>query len=369
MCVVFIASSCDSISPTNSNTPISTIKSNLKYSFEKEDTIPSIFLELIPKMSSNDYEESNYITFKVENSNDFDITLKAYGEITDYTNLAKKTITVESGKSASFGLFPMLSPGVFSSLSELKAIPYNIKLDFIYENETINLIEETPTAILTAKDVIYWSMYDDESDEWINLCFLIAGWVTPHVSEVDELIRVAAAYHSSGQLIGYQGTPDPDKGLIAAGQVEAIFNALKTQYLITYINSSISYPTGTQRVKYPADALNLASANCIDGTILIAAALENIGLKPVVILVPGHAFIGWYTWEDSETIDALETTMIGNSDFYSAHSQGITELHNEFNNGNFDSGISQMIDIQQMRNFGLTPLMKRRVTQVTAIEK
>ena len=37
------------------------------------------------------------------------------------------------------------------------------------------------------------------------------------------------------------------------------------------------------------------SANCIDGSVLIASVLQRIGLRSFLVLVPGHAFVGFYT--------------------------------------------------------------------------
>ena len=50
-------------------------------------------------------------------------------------------------------------------------------------------------------------------------------------------------------------------------------------------------------------------ANCIDSSVLIAAALERIGLQPLIVLVPGHAFVGYRNGDGSA--EFLETTLLG----------------------------------------------------------
>ncbi len=82
----------------------------------------------------------------------------------------------------------------------------------------------------------------------------------------------------------------------------------------------------TQRTRLPREALRHRSANCIDGTVLLASLLEGASLNPVLVLVPGHAFVGWQTWDGPEWQDSddadkfrfLETTLIGSADFEAA---------------------------------------------------
>jgi hypothetical protein len=49
--------------------------------------------------------------------------------------------------------------------------------------------------------------------------------------------------------------------------------------------------------------------------VLVASLLEAISINPAIVVVPGHAFIGWETWADSGEWRYLETTMIATADF------------------------------------------------------
>jgi|GEM_PF-3029441 hypothetical protein len=108
--------------------------------------------------------------------------------------------------------------------------------------------------------------------------------------------------------------------------IKAIYNTLKAQG-ITYSSTTISFPAGSQKIRYPSASLQEASANCIDGTVLMASAMEAIGLQPLIVLVPGHAFLGWRALDGSTTSEFLETTMIGTSTFEEALNQGTTEFN------------------------------------------
>ncbi len=154
-------------------------------------------------------------------------------------------------------------------------------------------------------------------------------------------------------MVGYQGGITPEeKAVIVYEQVEAIFNALKNDYSITYINSPISYPSsGTQRIKYPDDAIITKSANCIDGTVLVASALENIGINPIIVLIPNHAFIAFDTWNDSTSgIGAFETTLIGSADFDAAANSASAKFLMTPDQS------TVFIDIKELRNKGMLPL-------------
>ena len=65
-----------------------------------------------------------------------------------------------------------------------------------------------------------------EDGEYIDLSFFITAWVTPHVSEIDELVRVAAEYHPQKRMVGYQGAETQEEQTwVSSDQVETITNA------------------------------------------------------------------------------------------------------------------------------------------------
>jgi hypothetical protein len=66
-----------------------------------------------------------------------------------------------------------------------------------------------------------------------------------------------------------------------------------------------------QKVRTIDDALQSAQINCVDGTVLFASLLRAINIEPVMIRVPGHMFIGYYTDKKNEKLQFLETTIIG----------------------------------------------------------
>ena len=173
---------------------------------------------------------------------------------------------------------------------------------------------------LLARTSAYLSVRDPAAHCWIDMSPYLAAWVTPNAPEVMEVLRRAADLHSEGQIVGYQvGAKGVEE------QVRAIYAALKERD-IHYVNSVISFGASSgeymQRVRLPREALENKSANCLDGTILMASLLEAASLNPGIVLIPGHALLAWETNDHSNQWDYLETTMIGTQDFETAQKAG-----------------------------------------------
>jgi len=93
---------------------------------------------------------------------------------------------------------------------------------------------------------------------------------------------------------------------------------------------------------------------------MFASLLEQIGLHPVIVIVPGHAFLGWETWENSNEYEYLEATMVGYSDFDTAYKTGMETERKALGGKSFDfmpygpNGISPMkVYIKKSRESGL----------------
>ncbi len=183
-----------------------------------------------------------------------------------------------------------------------------------------NLIEshDTHSVMLLSRKSSVSALLDPETGAQRDLTRYYGAWVTPHVEPVQSLVRRAADRVEDRRIAGYQGRPNPDT---TAAQVRALFETLK-EAGISYVDSVIDFGAGpgqvTQRTRLPRESLRRKSANCIDGTVLMASLLEAASLHPAIVLVPGHAFVGWETWEGTDQWDYLETTMIASHDFEAA---------------------------------------------------
>lgn len=97
-------------------------------------------------------------------------------------------------------------------------------------------------------------------------------------------------------------------------EVFSIWNVLQREG-VKY--SSITTPSGesrnvfSQHVRFLDEAVQNSQANCVDGSVLFASILYKLGIYPVLVKVPGHMFLGFYTDAQRRQISFLETTMIG----------------------------------------------------------
>lgn len=191
----------------------------------------------------------------------------------------------------------------------------------------IVLVEEIGGTIETHESLAVWllarnaaplAVRDPSTGGWVDLSRYFGAFVTPNRREIMLFLRQAARRHPEGRLTGYQGD--------VLLQVQAIFDALKQDADITYVNSLIAFnpeeSARGQRVRLPRESLEEHQANCMDGTLLFASLLEAATLNPAIVIVPGHAFVGWETGQNSGAWEYLETTMIGANSFEEARAIG-----------------------------------------------
>lgn len=149
---------------------------------------------------------------------------------------------------------------------------------------------------------------------------LLARWVTPHDDAVLQLVSRAEKIVPGGRLRGYNQVNGRRVEAQVRAQAEAVFQALK-QSRITYVSSIYTfgnYPGETQRVRLPRETLSLSNANCIDVSVVFASAMENLGMQPVIVIVPGHAFAGVKLGPGSQHILYVDLTVLPEGTFRSA---------------------------------------------------
>lgn len=63
-----------------------------------------------------------------------------------------------------------------------------------------------------------------------------------------------------------------------------------------------------QHIRYFDEVYLNRQANCIDACVFFASILRKIGLQPVILLEPCHAYLGYYTDKNKKSLALLETT-------------------------------------------------------------
>ncbi|WP_374566554.1 hypothetical protein [Ideonella sp.] len=139
---------------------------------------------------------------------------------------------------------------------------------------------------------------------WLPSFVLPRDPAVARIVDSAQAILCALADDTAAGFDGYQsvdenGADDDARYGCVDKQVQALWYAILNQHGLTYINPPPSYGQGTQRLRTPSQLLAERRGTCIDLALLLAACLEYVGISPVLFLLSGHAFAGYWRSEAS----------------------------------------------------------------------
>ncbi len=271
-----------------SETTVSNAKVDVKW--ETKDTLPTAF-----------YPNTTERLIRVKLKSDQPTKVNISVEIPKITQKETKTVDVtEIDKPYDFK--PAFLKEAYGPLD--KAQDTFIDLKVTDEKGGSIISESIPIRTLSRNDMVWIDKDGTKNYEYI------ARWVTKDNKEVKELVRKASDYNQKicGQsaMVGYLG----DETMVAC-QMASVFSAMQDYYKIKYVASPESYQTSNaQAIRLPEEVLMEKSGLCIETTILMAAALENLGMEPAIIIIPGHAWVAVKAYAGAPYYFHLETTML-----------------------------------------------------------
>jgi hypothetical protein len=165
-----------------------------------------------------------------------------------------------------------------------------------------NRVAHESTSSVTLLPVDEW-LDDTQQNPWLP------SFILPRDPAIARVIAVARRHlitlldDATAGFDGYQSvdSPDYEPGETVDLQVQAIWAALVHEYRLLYINPPPAYSTRTQRLRTPSEVMGSNSGTCVDLALLLAACLEYIDIHPVIVLLTGHAFVGY--WRDGADHD------------------------------------------------------------------
>lgn len=80
-------------------------------------------------------------------------------------------------------------------------------------------------------------------------------------------------------------------------QLRSIWVALQQNFRLDYSNPPPAYLRGVQRIRTPEEIVRARRGTCLELALLLASTWEHVGVHPVLFLVPGHAFCGFWASE------------------------------------------------------------------------
>ena len=296
----------------------------------------------------------DFVIVTVKNDNTKAVKAVVTSEISGFTDKAIDTITVDAHKTVEVRQNPKLTTAAIDGLTSERPADLHLLVTYVDSSgDQKTLLDQTEQTLVTSRRDFPWSIKGMDQQTDFNL---VGAMVTPSDPAVEELIRAAANYDPSGSMIsGYESTLDEDNSVYQ--RLSDLWKAEATDYKLTYISTTISFAPGqSQRIRLPAEVLSQSSGNCIELVLLYAAAVEALGMQPVIVLIPGHAYLGVRTDDTNRHYYFVETTMIAQATFDDA----VTYAGNEFDDaqphlsaGDQDYG---WVSIADDRQNGILPI-------------
>lgn len=255
------------------------------------------------------YIAAQFPLFNVSYRSATPLTLVVSVSISHFSQMQTRTVNATSTMQNSTFIPPLPDS---SALQKLTAeAPAQIQVQVSDTRNRLYYRDDIPLVLHSR-----WLM------QWVTAHRLnIGAWVTPNNAAVAALVAKASTRLNEQQapvpqgMIGYHNATPRQ----VIDQVDAIYDALRQDYHIRYVQASVPYNAAgddnaaTQIIKLPQEVLQQRSGMCIELTALLASAAEHIGLHTQIIIIPGHAFLGVATGEDGKQIEYWDASSLNNN--------------------------------------------------------
>ena len=334
--------------PVHSTAADSTTADSIAVSYEYTSEMVTVIYHLYGNVLED------FLVMQVTNEGDEDARVKVVSAIQEYTTEAVDTVLVEAGETVEVRQNPRLNPEAIDQLNAQQPGSYRVQVFFLDEGEERVVTDDTSEIVIYSRRDFPLSISGFDEHEVYELFSVM---VTPHDPAVEELLRHAADYHPGGLMTSAYGGVEYDENGSVWRRLEAIWEAEDNVYDLTYISTWVSFAPGdVQRIRLPSEVLEQHSGNCIELTMLYAAAVEALDMEPAIILVPGHAFLAVRMDAVNADYYVVETTMIGQASFTEAVDYGKAELDEAMPHiANGESSYA-FITIADNREIGINPI-------------
>lgn len=223
---------------------------------------------------------------------------------------------------------PFFSESISEFVLEKSGVEYTIYPEIVWNYEALkNNVQSTPITFsvylemnghelpVKQKTLAVRSVnecllgYLDRKNRFHDTGLFFAAYVNEDSPMIDKVLREALNTRIVNRFWGYQGSAaQVDRQVYSLWYVLQKRNFKYSSISNTSLSSNVVF---TQRVRTFEDALEAAQINCVDGSALFASLLKAININPILVRIPGHMFVGYYTDKTHKDINFLETTMIG----------------------------------------------------------
>lgn len=268
------------------------------------------------------------VTTTLTNRSDRLVKARVETGIPNYTETAVETVALAPGETVVVVQNPSLTANALDQLHSQKKADVHVRLDYVQEGEMRLLYEGTKPLTIYSREDFPWNI-----PGYYNGTLFLATMVMPNDPALDALMRAAADYVPGGIItMGYDDQEDGEHTVW--DRMKAIYDVLAEVYDVIYVAVGTDFVPKEreeegftlQRLKLPYEVLESHSGMCVELSTLLASAFEKIGLRPILITVPGHVYVAVPISWDSNTYYVLEGTLVGRESFETAIQVGNEEF-------------------------------------------
>ncbi len=308
--------------------------------------------EIFPSLAGGSPDRFPVAVLTIANTSERPIVQAISAEVPGWSRASEQTVVIGAHETRRLDLNPELLARAYGN-PEIRRTTLEVRVN---EAQGGTMYSQTRRVLLHGAWDLYWG------EKFANAQY-IARWVAPHDPAVLRLVSEARRFVLRGRMAGYDTHRPPAlQAREVRGEANAVFQALRRSGL-SYVNSLFTFgdlKSEAQRIRSPEETLTLHSANCIDVSVAFASAMENLGLDPVIMIVPGHAFTGVRLTPGSTDVLYLDLTVLPNGTFGQAAARARAWLAKTAPNQVLT------VDIAAARALGIYPMPE--ATALTAAE-
>jgi len=239
----------------------------------------------------------------------------------------------------------------------------------VWQGETLLAERRVPTALLARME---WGGLNAMPE-------LLPAFCLPNDPAVDRVLKGACeVLRRAGKpeaIQGYEGHSRTRTWELASALWSAVCDLQ-----LSYALPPASFEAHGQKVRSPSQVIDSGLATCLDSALLFAAALEQAGLNPLLVMTQGHAFTGvWLQPQefaqvltddasalrkrvDLKELVVFETTLATQAPF-PGFSQAVNEAQRQLDDDRF----IMAIDVRRARMQKIRPLAATTAPEPTAL--
>jgi hypothetical protein len=268
--------------------------------------------ELFPALAASGAQDYWPLAIlSIANTADKPVLQLVSAEVPGWSERLEQTVVLGPRETRTLQLSPSLLGRAYQ-LSEIQRATLELR---VTDLATGTVYAQSRPVLLHSGSELYWGKQFGNAQ-------VIARWVTPHDPAVLQLVSDARRFAPGERLAGYSASIRTGANIKTqvTAQARAVFEAIRASGF-TYVSSIFTFGDFTsraQRIRLPRETLTLDTANCIDVSVVFASAIENLGMNPTIVIVPGHAFTGVRLSPDSSETLYLDLTVLPKGTFQQA---------------------------------------------------